>query len=87
MGTSSLKLICDINIRTCQLRRMTFYTKERSKIPTLSMPAIIISVNTIVVVMLAVFVLPRAPHSHHMAFVTAHWRISDGIWPVCMLTG
>lgn len=66
---------------------MAFYTKERSKIPTLPLPAIIISVTTIMVIMLAAFVLPRALHSHHMAFVTAHWRISDGIWPVCMLTG
>lgn len=49
------------------------------------MPAII-SVDTIMVVMSAVFTPPRAPRSHHMAFVIAHLRISEGIWRGCMMT-
>lgn len=81
LGTNSIKLISDINITTSITLWNDFvYTKECSKIPTLSLPAILISVNTITVVM------PRAPHSHHMALVIAHSRISDGIWPGCMMT-
>lgn len=49
------------------------------------MPAII-SVDTIMVVMSVVFMPPRAPRSHHMAFVIAHLRISEGIWRGCTMT-
>lgn len=44
------------------------------------------SVDTITLVMSAVFMLPGAPRSHHMAFVIARLRSSEGIWRGWMMT-